>query len=53
VDGYEQCSSNVKEAPDPKRTKRNSIANVRKNWTTRISDTEVLFAGRPNSECSS
>jgi len=30
VDGNEQCSSNVKEAPDPKRTKYNSIAKVRK-----------------------
>ena len=30
VDGNEQCSSNVKEAPDPKRTKCNSIAKIRK-----------------------
>jgi len=30
VDGNEQCSSNVQEAPDPKRTKRNSIVNIRK-----------------------
>jgi len=30
VDGNEQCSSNVKEAPDPKRTKCNSIAKNRK-----------------------
>ena len=30
VDGNEQCSSNVKEAPNPKRTKCNSIAKVRK-----------------------
>jgi len=29
-DGNEQCSSNVKEAPPPKRTKNNSIAKVRK-----------------------
>jgi len=30
VDGNEQFSSNVKEAPDPKRTKCNSIARIRK-----------------------
>jgi len=30
VDGNEQCSSNVKEALNLKRTKRNSIAKVRK-----------------------
>jgi len=30
VDGKEQCSSNVKEAPVPKRTKYNSIAKARK-----------------------
>jgi len=30
VDGHEQCSSNVKEAPDPKRTKCNSIVKDRK-----------------------
>jgi len=30
VDGNEQCSSNVKEAPNPKRTRCNSTAKVRK-----------------------
>jgi len=30
VDGNEQCSSNVKEAPYPKRTKCDSIAKIRK-----------------------
>jgi len=30
VDGNEQFSSNAKEAPAPKRTKRSSIAKVRK-----------------------
>jgi len=30
VHGNEQCSSNVKEAPNPKRTKCNSIAKIRK-----------------------
>jgi len=30
VDGNEQCSSNVKEAPNLKRTECNSIAKVRK-----------------------
>jgi len=30
VDGNEQCSSNAKQAPKPKRTKCNSIAKVRK-----------------------
>ena len=30
VDGNEQCSSNVYEAPDPKRTKCNSISKIRK-----------------------
>ena len=37
VDGNEQCSSNVKEAPDPKRTKCNAIAKF-ENGTTHISD---------------
>jgi len=30
VDGNEQCSSNVKEVPNPKRTRCNSTAKVRK-----------------------
>jgi len=30
VDGNEQCSSNVKEAPNPKQTRCNSTAKVRK-----------------------
>jgi len=30
VNGNKQCSSNVNEAPNPKRTKCNSIASVRK-----------------------
>jgi len=30
VDDHEQCSSNVKEAPNRKRTKCNAIAKVRK-----------------------
>ena len=30
VDSNEQCSSNVKEAPNPKRTKCNAISKVRK-----------------------
>jgi len=30
VDGNEQGSSNVKETPDPKRTKCNSVAKIRK-----------------------
>jgi len=30
VDGNEQCSSNVKEAPNPKLTECNAIATVRK-----------------------
>jgi len=29
VEGNEQCSSNIKQAPPPKRTKCNSIAKVR------------------------
>jgi len=33
VDGNEQCSSNVEEAPNPKRTKYNSFAKV-ENGTT-------------------
>jgi len=37
VDGNEQCSSNVKEAPNPKRTTCRSIAKVT-NGTTHISD---------------
>jgi len=51
VDGNEQCSSNVKEASDPKRTKCNSIARIRK-WDDTF-QIRVLFAGWPNSECSS
>jgi len=34
VDGNEQCSSNVKEAPSLKRNKCNSIAKVRKWYDT-------------------
>jgi len=30
VDGNEECSSNAKEAPDPKRTKCNSIVKITK-----------------------
>jgi len=30
VDSNKQCSSNVKKAPNPKRTRCNSIAKVRK-----------------------
>ena len=37
VDGNDQCSSNVKEAPNPKRAECNSIAKL-KNGTTRIWD---------------
>jgi len=35
VDGNDQCSSNVKEAPNPKRAECNSIGKL-KNGTTRI-----------------
>ena len=49
VDGNEQCGSNVKEAPDPKRTKCNSTAKL-ENGTTHTWDTgsfcEVLNVGR-------
>jgi len=34
VDGNEQCSSNVKVAPDPNRTKCNSVAKARKRDNT-------------------
>ena len=48
VDGDEQCSSNIKEAPNPKRTKCNSIAKDRK-WD----DTYLRYGFfLPNSECS-
>jgi len=49
VEGNEQCSSNVKEAPNSKRTKHNSIGKVRK-W-----DDAYLRYGSflLNSECSS
>ena len=48
VNSYQQCSSNVKEAPKPKRTKCNSIAKARK-W-----DHTYLRYGSflRNSECS-
>jgi len=48
VDGYEQCSSNVKEAPNSKQTKCNSIINGRKWDDTYLR--YVFFS--PNSECS-
>jgi len=48
VDGNEQCSSNVKKAPDPKRTKFNSIARL-EMWP-HVSEIRVLFAWWPNSE---
>jgi len=48
VDGNEQRSSNVKEAPHPKRTKCNSIAKVRK-WD----DTYFRYGFfLPDAECS-
>jgi len=34
VDGNKQCSSNAKGAPNPKRTKCNSFAKVRKRGET-------------------
>jgi len=51
-DGKEQFSSNVKEAPDPKRFKCNSIAKIRK-WDNIYFRYGFFFAGWPNSECSS
>jgi len=48
VDGIEQCSSNGKEAPNPKRTKCNSIAEVRKRNDAYLRYGFFL----PNSECS-
>jgi len=48
VDSNEQCSSNVKEAPSPKRTKFNSTAKL-ENGTAHIWDTgsfcEVVNVG--------
>ena len=41
-DGNEQRNSNVKEAPDPKRTKRNLIAKIRK-WDDTYFRYEFFF----------
>jgi len=56
VDGNEQCSSNVKEAPGPKRTKCNSVVKVRK-WDEAylrcgffLPDDQILNAA-PQPEC--
>jgi len=53
VDCNEQCSSNVKEAPNlkPKRTKCNSIAKVRK-WNGTYFRYGLFLSGWPTSECS-
>jgi len=48
VDGNEQCSSNVKEVPNPKRTRCNSTAKVRKWDDTHL---RYVFFLR-NLECS-
>ena len=48
VDGYQQCSSNAIEAPEPKRTKCNSVAKVRKWDDTYLTYGSFLW----NSECS-
>jgi len=48
VDGNEQCSSNVKEAPNPKRIECNSIARVSK-WDDTYLRYEFYL---PKSECS-
>jgi len=57
VNGNEQCSSNVKEAPDPKRTKYNSTAKVRK-WDDTyfrywffLPDDEILNAAAKFQKC--
>jgi len=47
VDGNAQCSSNVNDAPDPKRTRCNSVAKF-ENGTTHLRYGFFL----PNSECS-
>jgi len=51
VDGNEQCSSNVKEAPNPEETKCNSIAKVRK-WDNTYFDfcNNCLFVEVSNNE---
>jgi len=57
VDGNEQCSSNVKEAPDPKRTKCDSIAKNRK-WDNTyfrygffLADDQILNAAAKFQKC--
>ena len=46
VEGNVQCSSSVKEAPNPKRTKCNSIQFPKlENGMTHIFEIRVLFAG--------
>jgi len=44
VDGNEQRIANVKEAPNPKRTKCNSVAKVKK-MGRHITEIPVLFSG--------
>jgi len=52
VNGNEQCSSNVKEAPPPKRTKFNSIDKVRK-WDDvfEIRDDQILNVAATFKKC--
>jgi len=49
-DGNEQCSSNVKEGPNPSGT--NAIKLQSLKMEQHIFQIPLLFAGWPNSECS-
>jgi len=57
VDGNEQCSSNVKEGPDRKRTKCNSIAKIRKwddtyfRWGFFLPDDQILNVAAKLKKC--
>ena len=57
VDGNEQCSSNVKEGPDPKRTKCNSIAKIKKwdgtyfRWGFFFPDDQILNVAAKFQKC--
>jgi len=57
MDGNEQCSSNVKEAPNPKRTKCNSTAKLRKWGNTYLRygfilpDDQILNVAATSQKC--
>jgi len=57
MDGNDQCSSNVKEVPNPKRTKCNSIGKLRKwddtylRYEFILPDDQILNVAATSQQC--